>query len=67
MILTIESVFYLTEGRIRMSECCGTCKWHYHDKDMLDGDYCCVNDQSEYVTDYTMYDDVCDEWEDRDE
>ena len=42
-----------------MSECCGTCKWHYHDKDMLDGDYCCVND--------TMYDDVCDEWEDRDE
>lgn len=46
-------------------KCCGTCSYHYHDKDMLEDDFCCVNPDSEYVTDYTLYDDVCDEWEER--
>lgn len=46
-------------------KCCGTCKYHYHDKDMLDWDYICVNDSSDNCSEYTMYDDYCEEWEDR--
>ena len=44
---------------------CGTCKYHYHGKDMLDGDFCCVNDESDNCSEYTMYDDYCEEWADR--
>ena len=44
-----------------MNECCGTCKYHR----FTDGDWACTNDESEYVTDYTPYDHVCDEWEER--
>lgn len=44
-------------------ECCGTCKWHRHE-DITDG-WVCVNDESEYCTDFTPYDHCCDEWEGR--
>lgn len=44
-------------------ECCGTCKWHKHEQ--TDGDFVCVNAQSEYVADWTEYGFVCDEYEER--
>lgn len=43
--------------------CCGTCRWHYHDAES--DDWVCVNDNSDYVTDYTDYEDTCEEWEGR--
>lgn len=49
----------MTEERI-----CGTCRYHYHEN-ICDG-WVCVNDASEYVTDYTEYEDSCEEWEGRD-
>ena len=48
-----------------MKKCCGTCKWHSHE-DISDG-YVCVNDESEYCTDWTDYDHCCEDWEGRDE
>lgn len=46
-----------------MERCCGTCKWHQYD-DSGD-DLVCANTGSEYWTDYTDYEDVCEEWEGR--
>ena len=43
--------------------CCGTCKWHQYD-DSGD-DFVCANTGSEYWTDYTDYEDGCEEWEGR--
>ncbi|WP_251315848.1 hypothetical protein [Flintibacter muris] len=43
--------------------CCGTCKWHQYD-DSGD-DLVCANSGSEYWTDYTDYEDGCEEWESR--
>lgn len=41
---------------------CGTCKWHY----MTElPDWVCVNDRSEYLADFTSFDDTCEEWEER--
>lgn len=48
-----------------MRECCGTCKWHRYDG--YEDDFYCVNGYSEYYTDFTGYEDSCDEWEERDE
>ena len=45
------------------SRCCGTCKYHKHEN--IDDGWVCVNDESEYVTDWNEYDDCCDEWEER--
>lgn len=45
------------------NQCCGTCRYYYRDKTMLPGDHVCVNDQSEYVTDYVERDHVCPDWE----
>ena len=48
-----------------MSEpCCGTCKWHERDRNTK-GDWVCVNSDSEYCTDWTGYEDVCGEWEEK--
>lgn len=44
-------------------ECCGTCKWHKHES--IDDGWVCCNGDSEYVADYTEYEDCCDEWEGR--
>jgi hypothetical protein len=44
--------------------CCGTCKYHQHD----DGeDWICVNTDSEYVADWTEYEDCCENWEGNDD
>lgn len=50
-----------------MSErkCCGTCK--YHQFESVDDGYVCVNDESEYLSDWTECNDSCSEWEERDE
>lgn len=42
-------------------KCCGTCKYHYHES--IDGDWVCVNYESEYVTDWTEHSDYCEKWE----
>ena len=42
--------------------CCGNCKWRQYD--IIDG-WVCVNDQSDFCTDWTDYDWCCDEWEER--
>lgn len=40
-------------------QCCGTCEYGSYSES--DG-YICVNDESEYVADYTEYHHTCDEW-----
>lgn len=40
-----------------MDKCCKNCKWH----DSFS--WVCVNGDSDYVADFTMEDDVCEEWE----
>lgn len=48
--------------------CCGTCKFHHHDSAIMHkGDYVCVNPESEYCSDYTMYDDYCMDYESRED
>lgn len=44
-----------------MTECCGTCKWHRHED--IDDGWVCVNDRSEYCTDWTEYGDWCEDYE----
>lgn len=44
-------------------EICGTCKYHHHEN--VDDGWVCVNDESDYCTDFTEYDDTCNEWEGR--
>lgn len=41
-------------------QCCGTCEYGSYDK--VDG-YVCVNNESEYVADFTEYDHTYDCWE----
>ena len=45
---------------------CDTCRYFYHSEDMLDGDFVCINDQSENLADYVSRKDTCDKWERRD-
>lgn len=45
-------------------KCCGTCKYHRQD-DTFKEDWVCVNADSEYRADFTDYEHVCDEWEER--
>ena len=45
-------------------ECCGTCKWHIRDSYFMD-DYCCCNGDSDYCLDFTDYEHVCDEYEEK--
>ena len=40
-------------------ECCGNCK-HYVNQD---GEWVCLNNKSDYFTDYPEYSDYCEEWE----
>ena len=42
------------------NDCCGTCKYGSYDKT---NGYVCVNDESDYVTDFVEFNHVCDEWE----
>lgn len=43
--------------------CCGTCRWHCHEN-VTDG-WVCVNGDSDNCTDFTDYNDSCEEWEAR--
>ncbi|MDD4370972.1 MAG: hypothetical protein PHD56_07860 [Anaerostipes sp.] len=47
-----------------MEKCCGTCKYHYHES--IDDGWFCLNDESEYVLDYTDYEHCCEDYEERD-
>lgn len=42
---------------------CGTCK--YHQFESVDEGYVCVNDESEYVADWTEFNHTCPDWEGR--
>ena len=44
-------------------KCCGTCRYHEHEN-ISDG-WVCVNDESEYLADWTEYNDSCEEWTER--
>ena len=58
-------------------ECCGTCQWHmmqtrivgaksiYEAKtsSQVVNEWFCNNKRSNYYTDFTDYEDSCDEWE----
>ena len=44
------------------TKCCGTCKWHECE---MDDSWICVNRDSEYCADWTVYDHCCEEWEGR--
>lgn len=43
-----------------MDKCCGTCKWHQHDKET--DDRVCRNDMSENYADWTGCNDRCIDW-----
>lgn len=45
-----------------MEQYCGTCKYHCTDDN---GEWICVNELSEYYTDYTEYGDWCESHEER--
>ena len=54
---------------------CGTCIWHcMQTRELCPNpkvssavavEWFCNNSRSDYYTDFTMYDDTCDEWSDR--
>lgn len=46
-----------------MKECCGTCKYNRYSRE--DGFSCGNEDSTEYGSP-TFYDDVCDDWEEKD-
>lgn len=46
-----------------INKCCGTCKYHEHEN--VDDGWVCVNQDSEYVADWTDYDHCCEEYEER--
>lgn len=52
------------EGIMSNNKCCGTCKYHHHEN--IDDGFVCANVDSEYVAEWTEYDDWCEEWEGRD-
>ena len=49
------------------NECCGKCKYHKPDRPCGGdiNDWYCDNEELEYYTDYTEYDDTCDSFEER--
>ena len=49
-------------------EICGECKWHTQAEDCNDKryvDWVCTNAESPYVTDFTDYNDWCEQFEQR--
>lgn len=52
-----------------MKECCGTCKYNKRDfsKPQNQGysEFCCGNEESDSYSVPTMYDDVCEDWEEK--
>lgn len=47
----------------RVQRHCGTCKYHQHE-DVDDG-WVCVNNDSVNFTEWTEYNDSCEDWEER--
>lgn len=45
-------------------EICGKCKWHVRD-DIIEKDWICANEDSEYSGCMTEYRDTCDDFEER--
>ena len=43
-------------------ECCGMCKYGSYDN--MDG-YTCVNDASDYCTEWVEYEHTCEDWEEK--
>lgn len=54
-----------------MKECCGTCKFNKRDfsKPQNRGyaEFCCENEEGDNYGVPTYYDDVCDDWRDKDD
>ena len=46
-----------------IKECCGNCKYHCYD--VFTDDWVCVNEESDHCSDWTEYDFVCEEYEER--
>ncbi len=42
---------------------CGNCAWHKHES--IDDGWVCTNPDSEHLSDWTDYEDTCDEWEEK--
>jgi len=42
---------------------CGKCKYHQHEE--IDDGWVCVNENSRYFTDWTEYEDGCEDYEER--
>lgn len=47
----------------KIDKCCGTCKWHKYQRE--DESWICVNEDSEFCSDWTDYEGYCDDWEAR--
>ena len=43
--------------------CCKTCSYFYHDNEMLEDDYVCVNHKSNHAADYVFENDGREYWE----
>lgn len=48
---------------IKKEECCGTCKWHK--REVINGEWVCMNKDSDNCAFETEYKDSCDQWESR--
>lgn len=48
---------------MRERRCCGTCA--YHQFESVDDGFVCVNDESEYLSDWTDFNHFCDAYEER--
>jgi len=53
----------MRKSQVKNEKICGTCRYHYHEN--IDDGWVCVNDKSEYLSDWTEYEDACEEWEGR--
>lgn len=51
-----------------MKECCGNCKWNRCDRNgVRHSEFYCGNEDSFEYGSPTFYDDVCDDWEGKDD
>ena len=60
--LSGEESLSLTKNE-KMNKVCGNCK--YHQFENIDNGYVCVNPDSDNLSDWTEYDDSCEDWEEK--
>lgn len=49
-----------------MKEVCGTCKYNQRTYDgHCNAEFCCGNENSDYYSVPTLFDDTCDDWEEK--